>query len=202
MRNKVFALFAILVSIILYSCAGGGENNKNSNVKLSPDFDLDQYTKAGKQYADSAQKMLGMNLKMALAEGGAIGALNFCSIRAISITDSAAKMMNVDLQRVSDKPRNPMNTADIEELKMIGAMKNMHDSGKSIDPIMVRKGNGAIGYYPIIIQPFCLQCHGIPGREINPETAAVIAQLYPVDKAIGYEDGDLRGMWKVTMSEN
>lgn len=200
MRNKLIALIILLAPVLLFSCFGGEEDNRDTEA-VSTELNIDHYSKVGKQYADSAQKMLGKNLKMALAEGGAIGALNFCSVRAIPITDSAATVMDVDLKRISDKPRNPMNTADVEELKIIGEMKRVHSSGQSVDPVMVQTANGAIGYYPIIMQPLCLQCHGIPEREIKPETAAVIAQLYPVDKATGYKEGDLRGLWKVTMTD-
>lgn len=201
MRNTLFALSVILVPVLLYGCFGGEDNKNQTAAVETVKVDLDQYSKLGKQYADSAQKMLGMNLKKALGEGGAIGALNFCSISAIPITDSAAKIMDVKLQRVSDKPRNPMNTADIDELSIIGEMKSAHERGDAIKAKMIQNGDLVTGYYPIVMQSFCLQCHGMPEKEINPETAAVIAQLYPVDKATGYKEGDLRGMWKVTMTD-
>ena len=200
MRNRISALIIVIIPVLLFGCFGGAENTVESGD--GGVHELEYFAKNGKLYADSAQKMLGENLKMALSEGGVIHALEFCSIRAVPLTDSAATVMNIDLKRLSDKPRNPMNTADIEELKIIGQLKRAHASGTAIDPIMVGTANGAIGYYPIVIQPLCLNCHGIPEREINPETAAVIAQLYPVDKATGYKLNDLRGMWKVTMTEN
>lgn len=200
MRNKLSAFIILIIPVLLFGCFGGTENASENNSLDAKE--LEHFAKMGKQYADSAQKMLGDNLKMALTEGGVINAINFCSVQAIQLTDSASKMMDVDLKRISDKSRNPMNTADIEELKLIGKMKSAHQTGAPIDPIMVPTADGAIGYYPIIIQPLCLNCHGIPEREINPETAAVIAQLYPVDKATGYKLNDLRGMWKVMMTEN
>jgi len=199
MKNASLALIVILIPVFLFSCFGGENKEQTNVVSETESLDMDHFRETGKIYADSAQKMLGMNLMKAMSEGGPIGALDFCSVRAISITDSAAAVMNIELSRVSDKPRNVMNTAEFEELKIIGQMKAAHKTEKGIQPILSRKENSIIAYYPIITQPLCLQCHGNPGKEISPETAEVIAELYPLDKATGYEVNQVRGMWKVIM---
>src|SRR5690606_13211601 len=141
MKNKLSAFIILIIPVLLFGCFGGSENASENNSLNAKE--LEHFTKMGKQYADSAHKVLGDNLKMALTEGGVIGAINFCSVQAIPLTDSASKMMNVDLKRISDKSRNPMNTADIEELKLIGKMKAAHQTGGPIDPIMVPTSDGA-----------------------------------------------------------
>jgi cytochrome c551/c552 len=46
--------------------------------------------------------------------------------------------------------------------------------------------------------PTCIKCHG--GKtDITESTQKMIAQKYPNDKAIGYQMGDLRGMWKIKL---
>lgn len=199
MKNSSLALIVILIPVFLFSCFGGENREQTELASERESMDMEHFRETGKLYADSAQKALGMNLKKAMTEGGPIGALDFCSLRAIPITDSAAAGMNVDLTRVSDKPRNVMNTADFDELQIIGEMKRAHKTEKGIEPILSKKENSIIAYYPILTQPMCLQCHGNPGTEISPETADVIAQLYPLDKATGYEVNQVRGMWKVIM---
>lgn len=199
MKKSSLALLVILIPVFLFSCFGGETKEQTEVVSETESIDMDHYQKIGKTYADSAQKILGMNLMKAMSEGGPIAAMEFCSVRAIPITDSAAAGMNVDLTRVTDKPRNPMNTADFDELQIIGEMKAAHKTEKGIVPIISKKENAIIAYYPILTQPLCLQCHGNPGKEISPETADVIAQLYPLDRAKGYEVNQVRGMWKVIM---
>lgn len=39
----------------------------------------------------------------------------------------------------------------------------------------------------------CLQCHGSE-KDIKPETLAKIKSLYPNDKAIGYQENEMRGL--------
>jgi hypothetical protein len=45
---------------------------------------------------------------------------------------------------------------------------------------------------PILMQPMCLSCHG-NSEQISAEVKAKLSELYPNDKAINYEAGQLRG---------
>jgi hypothetical protein len=45
----------------------------------------------------------------------------------------------------------------------------------------------------------CLQCHG---KALAPPVAEKLAELYPGDKATGYEQGDLRGAFVITRQLN
>src|SRR5690606_1450056 len=43
----------------------------------------------------------------------------------------------------------------------------------------------------------CLNCHGEPGKQIQPADHELIQSLYPEDRATGYQLNDLRGMWSL-----
>jgi hypothetical protein len=47
---------------------------------------------------------------------------------------------------------------------------------------------------PIGIKPLCLACHG---EALAPDVAARIGELYPKDRATGFTEGDLRGVFWV-----
>jgi hypothetical protein len=47
----------------------------------------------------------------------------------------------------------------------------------------------------------CLQCHGDLQKNIKPEVAGKISKLYPKDKAIGYGESQIRGLFKVEMKK-
>lgn len=190
MKNLFVVLSLISIPVLFFAC---GDTSKSAEKEI----DVGEYIARGKVIADSAQKVLGSNLVRALNEGGTIGALEFCSVEAIPITRNAAETMGVELSRVSDKPRNQMNTADFEELKIIGKMKDELRSGNKINEVAVVEDHYVTTYYPILTQPLCMQCHGVKGKDINPETDRVIAALYPLDKATGYGINEVRGMWKV-----
>jgi hypothetical protein len=53
--------------------------------------------------------------------------------------------------------------------------------------------NDRFGYAePIFLKPLCLTCHG---ESLAPDVAARINELYPEDRALGFETGDFRGVF-------
>jgi diguanylate cyclase (GGDEF)-like protein/PAS domain S-box-containing protein len=89
---------------------------------------------------------------------------------------------------VSDRPRNPRNQADPDEL---AAMRWFRDNPRAVermDDIGGADGKRYLLYTaPIWIEPFCLKCHGDPD-DAPPSIRA------ENDNAYGYQAGDLRGV--------
>jgi hypothetical protein len=128
---------------------------------------------------------------------GTIGALEFCKINAITLTDSMAKVQHALISRVTDKPRNQDNLASKEELSTIKFFKQRANEGAEPESV-IQEANGKVNFYfPIITNSMCLQCHGKPGVDIENSTLAAIKSSYPEDKATGYAANEVRGMWKV-----
>jgi hypothetical protein len=48
-------------------------------------------------------------------------------------------------------------------------------------------------YVPLVVEKGCLKCHG-PVEKIDPKVRETITKKYPDDKAIGFKEGDLRGV--------
>lgn len=64
-------------------------------------------------------------------------------------------------------------------------------------PVTTALPDGRSAYVePILTQPLCLTCHG---KVLAPEVAARIRELYPEDEAVGFEVGDLRGVFWVEL---
>jgi len=159
------------------------------------------YLEEGKSIAMQTKAQLGKNLMAAVKERGAGGAVEFCNTRAIHLTDSMAIELSAKVKRVSDQPRNPNNQASQEELTYISSTKELLAQGLDPQPQLTDIGKTMVGYYPITTNQMCLKCHGQPTKQINPETLAVIDELYPEDKAKGYGENELRGIWVVEMEK-
>jgi hypothetical protein len=72
-------------------------------------------------------------------------------------------------------------------------MQTFLDDPSSREPLAVGLADNRWGYVePIMLQPLCLTCHG---SELAPGVAEQISELYPEDHAIGFEAGDLRGVF-------
>jgi len=155
------------------------------------------------KFASKATKAnLGKNLIAAIKNKGTEGAISFCNVHAISITDSMTNEMGViSIQRVSDRARNPKNRASQEEIDYINSFKESIEKGEEIEPIVNVSGNEYVFYSPIATNKLCIQCHG-EKEQIKPEVLSRINTLYPEDQATGYSENQVRGMWKIVMKKN
>lgn len=154
----------------------------------------------GKSIAQATQAALGKNLMQAISERGTAGAIEFCNIEAIPITDSLAKIHRARVKRVSDKNRNPDNAANEAELEYIENAKNQLAADQNIKPQLKEEDGKWVAYYPILTNAMCLQCHG-NADQVNKEALAKIQAHYPDDKALGYSENEVRGIWVIEMGK-
>jgi len=157
------------------------------------------YLKMGKTIALEAQSALAKKLMNAISNGGTEYAVEFCNTRALKLTDSMAHLLNAGIKRVSDKPRNQSNHARDYELEYMSMVSDKMKKGEKPEPIVKEIGGNVVGLYPIITNTMCLQCHGNKGVDIITGTAGKIERLYPTDKATGYVNNELRGLWVIEM---
>lgn len=192
---KSISIFTLIIFVACTNSKPQQKQNDESTIKKSSL----SYKEKGMEYALKAKGALGKNLINAISTQGTINALSFCNENALHITDSVAKNLNIQIRRVSDQYRNPNNKANADELAFINAAKNQLNDSKKITPQIQEINGKAVGYYPIVTNKMCLQCHGNPSTEIENNTLLKIKELYPSDMAIGYSDNELRGIWVVTM---
>lgn len=141
-------------------------------------------------------------LQSALKEGLAKGpeeAVDACRLRAPDIARDAARAAAagggpdaaaVELGRTSHKLRNPANAPRAWVSPLLAAY--LAQPGERA-PRVVDLGDGRWGYVqPIFVQPLCLTCHG---SSISEPLKARISTLYPEDRAVGFSDGDFRGLF-------
>lgn len=134
------------------------------------------------------KKNLQQALKSALAEGPG-EAIQVCRVKAPGIAE-ALSVDGVRVGRSSHRLRNPDNTAPGW---VAPVMQAYLDDPSSRIPQVVELADKRWGYVePIIVQPLCLTCHG---SALAPEVAARISELYPEDRAVGFDAGDLRGVF-------
>ena len=99
----------------------------------------------------------------------------------------------VRFNNVSDRPRNPNNKADAEEMKAMAFFRGNKEEALFFRPYRDREGKPFYLYArPIWVEPYCLTCHG--KREDAPPT---IRDSYTT--AYDYEAGDLRGILSIKL---
>jgi len=157
------------------------------------------YEEMGLQFANGTKSQLGSKLLGAIQSKGTVGAISFCNIEALPLTDSMSKVFQASIRRVSDKPRNPANSANSRELATMLEWKGKMEAGEPLSPVTFEKEGKVIGHYPIMTSAMCMQCHGQPGTQILQQTQDVLSTLYPTDRATGYAPNQLRGIFVVEM---
>ncbi|MFN5170800.1 MAG: DUF3365 domain-containing protein [Cyclobacteriaceae bacterium] len=171
--------------------------NKPAPEQELTETEKNYFRKQGDTLTSAAFAAIRGQLVNQLSKHGVAGALAYCQVNAIPITDSIAQGHDVKIRRVSNRNRNPVNKADkLEQFLIKGYENDLHEK-KNPEPRLVVKGDSVLYYKPILIQPLCLQCHGVVGQQITEEHAALIQKLYPLDKAINYRLNDIRGLWQV-----
>ena len=164
---------AILISLLLAA-----------NTIYAQDAELARGAELLTPFKQDLQKAL----KSGLAKGPA-EAIQVCRTEAPEIA-TALSVDGVRIGRSSHRLRNPDNTAP----DWVGPIMRAYlDDPANREPRAVELEGNRWGYAePIIVQPLCLNCHG---SRLAPDVAAQVAELYPEDRATGFEAGDLRGVF-------
>jgi hypothetical protein len=135
-------------------------------------------------------------LTTAIGSKGFAYAVAFCDENAYPFT-TYYQEAGITIRRASDRPRNPQNKADSLETALLNEFRATRSTAR-----LVRTPTEVHYIKPILVQGMCLNCHGLPGEEIKPETLAAINERYAADSATGYKEGDLRGLWHVVFKKN
>lgn len=212
-RTRSNVIIGLISVVLMLSCidthknstlesqAALNEKEEHGKSAETSDKRAGDFKAEGLRYAMATKSILGKNLMGQITANGPEQALEFCNERAIHLTDSMAADQSVRIRRVSDKPRNPSNRASAKEAAYILAQKKNLANGVKPSPMTFEIDGRDIGYYPIMTNAMCLQCHGTVGENIVPQVHDKILDLYPSDEAVGYGDNELRGIWVIEKEE-
>ncbi|HSP82517.1 MAG TPA: DUF3365 domain-containing protein [Gillisia sp.] len=180
-------LLIVLVFLGMLSC----DNSLTEKEKQ-------EYTNKGNEISQATFKALSEKLTEQMKLGGPALAIPFCNIEAMPLTRELSEEYDVTIKRTSDKLRNQENKPTTRELEIINIYHKLISEERELTPIVEVDNNNKKHYYaPILLKTNCLTCHGNVPEFVSVKTDSIIKSLYPFDMAIGYKDGDLRGIWSI-----
>ena len=139
-------------------------------------------------------------LTAAMESGGPVAGIEICASAAMVLTDSIARELGegITVRRTSRRVRNPANAPDSLDLAALAWFEAELAAAGALPEHYVQAvtGGGYRYYEPLRTMPLCVQCHG-PAEALDPAVRAAIAERYPEDRAVGYAEGDLRGLIRV-----
>lgn len=156
--------------------------------------------------AREAASALGQSLKAelvaAMRDGGPSAAVQVCNLRAPDIASTVSSVAGGDVGRTALRVRNPDNAPDAWETEQMERFLEEIAAGadpatlEAIGEIDTVNGPMLRWMKPIMMDDVCVACHG---TEVAPGLLADIQALYPDDTATGFEPGQLRGAFTVTL---
>jgi hypothetical protein len=131
-------------------------------------------------------------LTTGIQEKGPLEAMHSCNVLAPEILKKFERD-RMAIGRTSHKIRNPKNTPAEWMKPLLEEYKN--SSAKNPMEGRILKTTNYIAYVePIYVQKICLTCHG---NDIPDALREGIQSKYPGDQAIGFSEGEFRGLFWV-----
>ncbi|HHB94763.1 MAG TPA: DUF3365 domain-containing protein [Campylobacterales bacterium] len=198
--TKKLILTSLLCATVLYA----GDTNSTT---LNADKNITKAKTTVKKLSKKQEgikyiKMLGRTLKTHLkaemkADKTALKAIDFCATKADKLTKEVnAKLpKNAKVRRTSLLTRNENNKPDaLDKAIMEEIISDMNKTNIDVSkPLMVETPTSYRVYKPLFVKPVCLKCHGTI-KDVSAKVQKAIISKYPNDKAVGFKQGDLRGV--------
>ena len=197
-------LFLILGTSLMFACQSTDNKTDkkvdNQKVEKEPvSFDHKAYKMKGMIIAKTTFKTFKSQIQAIGSKNGLPAVVDFCHDNAQKLSDSIGNAHNVVIKRTSNKLRNEKNAPDADETAVIeNYLRLQEDPNRPMEPIVMKDGEGFVHFYaPIKLKKACLKCHGIPEKEVLETILKILKEKYPHDKATGFREGELRGIWDI-----
>jgi hypothetical protein len=195
MRTSLLTMLTLLVVALAATACSNQEAYRHMQQEQ-------QAQRIGEESAVTLGRALMSRVQAAAQEGGPVHAMDFCSLRAQYLTDEVEDTLRPGMQvkRTSFRYRNPLNAPDpYEEVALRYFEQAMAEQGSLPENYVQFVHANEYRYYkPIVVQEFCLNCHGDPAT-FPAELRQVLNERYPEGNAVNYEEGDFRGVIRVSI---
>ncbi len=196
MKSIIFTSF--LITLTFWGCS-------DDQSKLTEQQEQ-KIIQIGESSSNALMKELKTHLIEALNESDPVTAFEFCAVQAMPITDDVQQNLpeGVEIKRTSFKYRNPANAPDQYEKKALEYFETTLAEHDSLPKhyIQTEESNQVLSYYkPMRMTKLCLKCHGAK-QQVDDGILKSLQENYPEDNALGYEEGDFRGVIRVSVAMN
>lgn len=189
------------LGLVLAACGGESKEAEAEKNAAAPAHDKAALTAEAKEAVKALGGRLKGELQAAMKAGGPVNAVDVCNTRAPEIANSVSADKGLQITRVSLKNRNPEMGAPNEwQTAVLNDFETRKAAGEdpqtiAYSEVVEQDGKHEFRFMKAVpTGGVCLACHG---ETLAPDIAAKINELYPNDKATGYQAGDIRGAFVV-----
>ncbi len=147
-------------------------------------------TQHGDMIIISIQNAVLSELTRELTQGGPADAIQVCHMSATTIVHRIGREEGVAAGRTSARVRTPSNAPRAWAAPIVARYADSRAAG--LDGFVVDLGNKVGVMRPVAHRAVCSPCHGLE-EQLNSRVRVELKDRYPVDRATGFKEGDLRG---------
>ncbi len=193
MKRKCGSIAFLFGMIVISGC--GSIDEDRGKVPTPTAVELSAKQQQQKKIALAARDALFQQLLAKLmdtmAVSGPASAIEVCQQQAPEIAANVSQEFGLRIGRTSHRLRNPKNSPPDWARTFV--------DDQTGEPQFVPLDDGTLGaLLPIRLKPQCLMCHG-PEEQIPPDVREALAGSYPQDQATGFQEGELRGWFWVSV---
>ncbi|MBK9314780.1 MAG: DUF3365 domain-containing protein [Acidobacteria bacterium] len=192
-------LVAVFVAAVVFSWRGQGVASVGQQAGSREDAALVEARKLTGELTDKVRTLLMQELE----KGGYEGAVRACAEVAQKVTSDFNQRTGQYARRVSLGYRNPKDIPDEYEfakLQEFDRLKREQKLENEYYEVVREKDVEYLRYMkPLITGRMCLNCHG-QVTEVPHGVMNLLQRRYPNDKALGYNEGDVRGAVSVKIA--
>ena len=136
------------------------------------------------------QNATSAELANALGSGGPGDAIRVCHLSATTLIQRLGREEGIAAGRTAARLRTPSNAPKQWAAPIV--KQYAEAKAASVDGFAIDLGDKVGVMRPVAHRAICSSCHGVDGK-LDAEVRKELKDRYPVDRATGFKDGDLRG---------
>ena len=208
-RSLFTTVVVVAAQAIAWAQTPAVENTGNNRaVFVDPNAaEFTEIRTLGERAINRAGYSLVAEVSNAIVRSGTVDALQVCHLRNLPQKNPIPDMPRITaIKRTSLRLRNPANAPDSADQAALEKIRAALENGDSTPEVLVQRvwfANGTTEwrvYRPIAVTARCTACHG-SREDMIPALRAELARLYPDDKAADYQNGEWRGLIRVSLSD-
>lgn len=195
-----YFLMAASAAVLLAGCSG--QPSETAAPSGPTNVDKAQLTADAKAAVMAFGSTLKTQLQTAMKTSGPAAAVDVCHKIAPTVAESLSQEHGVTLTRVSLKNRNPdMGVPSEWQRNVLQDFETRKAAGEAPATLVYSEVvDGEHRFMKAIpTEAICLNCHGV---DIKPAIQAKIDEYYPNDRAVGFQEGDIRGAFVAVRALN
>jgi hypothetical protein len=145
------------------------------------------------------QSATSAELTRELTSGGPGDAIRVCHLSATSLIYRLGRDEGIAAGRTAARLRALVNAPKPWAVPIVTQYANA--KAADVDGFVVDLGDKVGVMRPVAHRPVCSSCHGVQ-EKLDTRVREELKDRYPVDRATGFKDGDLRGWIWVEVPKN